>query len=289
MKNKRKDFVALAFLTSVFFFFSCTGPGLCRLPGQSSDPPVQARMLVFDSDFTSSIKAGIYFDIKPDWHLYWINPGDSGMPPEITWDLPDGFKAGEIIYPVPQKFSSSGQVTYGFKKELLLLCEIETFEGFHPAEPKPFFLKAHIGWMACRESCTLDSADVSLAISEICPDDIEAANAIKQKNALAYPQSANKLDLSIHAIRLQNAGHDLIVEISLKGNAVSQIKNFYPYPVDDFVLKQNKTGFADGKIHLELTPSGKTAALSKIKGLLITGSSGYEISIPMSKKINKGD
>lgn len=283
MKNKRKYFLALAFLTSVFFFFSCTRPGLCRLSSQAEDPPVKARLLVFNSDFSSSIKAGIYFDIKPDWHLYWINPGDSGMPPEITWDLPAGFKAGEVIFPVPEKFIKSGQVTYGFTGELLLLCDIETPKEFYSEAEKPLHIKAMIDWMVCRESCALGRSKISVTLSEIDAEDIKAANAVKQRYTGVYPQSADSLDVSVDEVRIQNAGHDLIAAISLKGKTVSQIKNFYPYPVDDFVLKQNKTGFTGGKIHLELTPSGEGSVLSEIKGLLITGCSGYEISIPVSK------
>lgn len=283
MKNQRIFFITFILLTSVLFFFCCTGPGFCRLSSQEEEPPVQARLLVFDSDFSSAIKAGIYFNIRPGWHLYWINPGDSGMPPEITWNLPEGFKAGEVIFPVPQKFTKSGQVTYGFTEELLLLCEIETPEGFNPKAEEPFPINAMINWMVCRESCALGRSEISLILSEISPDDIETAKAIKQNYPQAYPQSADALDVIIHDIKRQTAGRNLIVEISLKGKDVSQIENFYPYPVDDFVLKQDKTGFEDGKIHLELTLSGKTSALSKIKGLLITGRSGYEISIPMSE------
>ncbi len=283
MKNQRKYFIAFALLTSVLFFLCCTGPGFCRLSSQEEEPPVQARLLVFDSDFSSSIKAGLYFDIIPDWHLYWINPGDSGMPPEITWDLPDGFKAGDMIFPVPEKFIKSGQVTYGFTGELLLLCEIETPEDFYSEAEKSLHIKAMIDWMVCRESCALGRSEVSATLSEISPDDIETAKAVKQKYSGAYPQSTDELDVSIHDIRLQNDRGDLIIKISLKGEAISQIKEFYPYPLADYVIKQNKTGFTGEKIHLELTPSGKNSVLSEIRGLLITGPSGYEISIPISK------
>src|ERR1700756_3752431 len=34
------------------------------------------------------------FELEKGWHVYWVNPGDSGEPPRVTWDLPAGIKAG---------------------------------------------------------------------------------------------------------------------------------------------------------------------------------------------------
>jgi DsbC/DsbD-like thiol-disulfide interchange protein len=31
-------------------------------------------------------------DIKPGWHTYWRNPGDSGGATELTWSLPPAFR-----------------------------------------------------------------------------------------------------------------------------------------------------------------------------------------------------
>ena len=37
------------------------------------------------------------------WHTYWRNPGDSGEPVQINWELPEGVTAGRLAgrYPVP--------------------------------------------------------------------------------------------------------------------------------------------------------------------------------------------
>src|ERR1700735_1486374 len=39
------------------------------------------------------------------WHIYWRNPGDSGLPTTIHWTLPAGFAAGDIQWPVPERFT----------------------------------------------------------------------------------------------------------------------------------------------------------------------------------------
>src|SRR5262249_23426136 len=39
---------------------------------------------------------GIRLEMIPEWHTYWRFPGDSGLPTEITWHLPEGWSAGPI-------------------------------------------------------------------------------------------------------------------------------------------------------------------------------------------------
>src|SRR5271168_188396 len=34
--------------------------------------------------------AGVLFRLDSGWHIYWQNPGDSGEPPKIRWELPRG-------------------------------------------------------------------------------------------------------------------------------------------------------------------------------------------------------
>src|SRR5882672_1857647 len=45
---------------------------------------------------------GLKLRMEPQWHTYWKNPGDSGLPTKIQWILPEGWKAGEILWPYPQ-------------------------------------------------------------------------------------------------------------------------------------------------------------------------------------------
>src|SRR5713226_4014859 len=63
--------------------------------------------------------------IRPKWHTYWKNPGDSGLPTEIAWKLPEGVKAEPIVWPTPTLISAGGGViNYGFSNDLLLMVKI---------------------------------------------------------------------------------------------------------------------------------------------------------------------
>ena len=66
---------------------------------------IKAELLA-DTDAVVSGKPftiGLLLRIAPGWHMYWKFPGDAGLPTEIKWNLPVGWKAGEIQWPIPLK------------------------------------------------------------------------------------------------------------------------------------------------------------------------------------------
>lgn len=67
--------------------------------------------------------------ISPDWHTYWRNPGDSGGPTEAIWTLPDRFKAGDILWPLPHRQSLMGLMSYVYSDEVYLPVPIEVPSG----------------------------------------------------------------------------------------------------------------------------------------------------------------
>ena len=71
-------------------------------------------------------------DIDPGWHTYWRNPGDSGGPTELTWTLPDGVAAGDIIWPLPERQPLQGLMNYGYSGHVYLPVPIDI-----PADAAP--------------------------------------------------------------------------------------------------------------------------------------------------------
>ena len=72
----------------------------------------------------STLWVDLHLRIKPGWHVYWRNPGDSGLPTAIEWRLPSGFSAGSILWPVPEHFVQSGIGNYGYAGSADLLVPI---------------------------------------------------------------------------------------------------------------------------------------------------------------------
>ncbi|HST02149.1 MAG TPA: protein-disulfide reductase DsbD domain-containing protein, partial [Usitatibacter sp.] len=72
----------------------------------------------------STFVVGLRLRMEPQWHTYWINPGDSGLPTKIKWTLPAGWKAGNIQWPYPQKLPVGPLMNYGYEDEVILLTDI---------------------------------------------------------------------------------------------------------------------------------------------------------------------
>ena len=62
----------------------------------------------------ATVQPGVPFSLafvmrpQPGWHGYWRNPGDAGAEPRVTWRLPEGWSAGSLTYPVPQRLIALG-------------------------------------------------------------------------------------------------------------------------------------------------------------------------------------
>ena len=63
---------------------------------------------------------GLRFKLTPGWHIYWKNPGDSGLPPEIEWNLPEGIEFEEILWPSPELAPLEPLTSYGYYDEVVL-------------------------------------------------------------------------------------------------------------------------------------------------------------------------
>ena len=68
---------------------------------------------------------GLRFQLEKGWHIEWINPGDSGEPPRVTWQLPAGLTAGAIKWPTPQRLGTSSIVDYGYEDTVMLIVPIQ--------------------------------------------------------------------------------------------------------------------------------------------------------------------
>jgi DsbC/DsbD-like thiol-disulfide interchange protein len=107
---------------------------------------------------------GVRFEIDPKWHIYWVNPGDSGGPPAIEWKLPEGFQAGAFDWPIPQRIPiGEGLVNYGYESDVLLPVTVRV-----PASAKPgtqVDLSGRVRYMICSELCVPARADIHLPVT----------------------------------------------------------------------------------------------------------------------------
>lgn len=105
----------------------------------------------------------IHLGIEKEWHVYWKNPGDVGIPLDVQWDLPAGFTAGKLHWPFPEKFTAADLVGFGYEGDVTLLTQVTPPAQLDPhAELK---LQAHVSWLVCSSlTCQPGSATVELPV-----------------------------------------------------------------------------------------------------------------------------
>ncbi|MBU1555444.1 MAG: thioredoxin family protein [Gammaproteobacteria bacterium] len=108
-----------------------------------------------------SLRLALHFVPDEHWHTYWQNPGDSGLPTRLSWQLPEGVTAAAIQWPTPQAFVIPPLVNYGFAGATVLLTEL-TLPAGYSADTLPIQLQAD--WLVCEEVCIPAEAQFSLTL-----------------------------------------------------------------------------------------------------------------------------
>ena len=91
----------LGLLTLIFVAIALSTPALAL----ESAPVTSSRAtvtLVSDVDAVAAgqpFRLGLRMRLAPGWHTYGRDPGDAGVPTELTLDLPRGAKASGIDWP----------------------------------------------------------------------------------------------------------------------------------------------------------------------------------------------
>src|SRR5437867_6329056 len=127
------------------------GMTMCGPYAAASNGNVQAELLADVSAIQTGkpFTIGVRLTIRPGWHVYWKNPGDSGIPTTVEFTLPDGFVACELQYPVPHRIEAAGGiVNYGYEDEVMLLAKITTSTAL---KQQSVHLVAKVNWLVCQE------------------------------------------------------------------------------------------------------------------------------------------
>lgn len=127
------------------------------------DQHVEAELVAGVDAITPGVPFQVALRLVHDehWHTYWINDGDSGLPTKIRWELPEGFSAGPIIWPFPERIPMPPLVSFGYEGEAWLFTEITPPATLDGAE---IILRANVSWLMCKEVCIPGRAALVLTL-----------------------------------------------------------------------------------------------------------------------------
>ncbi len=149
---------------------------------------------------------GLQIAHQPEWHTYWKNAGDSGLPTELAWTLPAGVNAGEIAWPTPKKIPIGSLANYGYEGTVLLPVPLQVAPDFKPTTSltgeASMEIRLKASWLVCRQECIPEEGDFALKLplqgsTALHKADFDAALAA-QPAALARPGAIEIADRAIH-------------------------------------------------------------------------------------------
>ncbi len=151
------------------FLFALALAGGSLAQGATVSPPVQsefsrAELLVHAPNGVTPgqpLWLGLQITHAPDWHTYWKNPGDSGLPTELEWQLPVGITPGDIQWPTPRKFPLGDLANYGYDGTVLLPIPLRVGADFQGQALQAEVLAT---WLICRKECIPEEASFQVRI-----------------------------------------------------------------------------------------------------------------------------
>ena len=106
---------------------------------------------------------GVQLTPQPGWHTYWKNPGDSGLPTELSWTLPEGWQVGPVLWPTPDVLPVGDRVNYGYEHPVLLSVPVQRIR----ASDSPIaIIQVKASWLVCKTECIPESVNLKLSLPQ---------------------------------------------------------------------------------------------------------------------------
>ena len=211
------------------------------------------------SDFVpgTSINIGLKVSMDKGWHTYWRNPGDSGGPIEIDWNLPKGFSISDIKWPLPEKIEYPPLMTYGYEDFVIYPMVLSI-----PADYSDDYFEMNADILICADVCIPESGKISSNLLDIESDSLiyEWLESIPSKS-LPITTSLNDNNLEI------------------RFTFEKEIKEIYFFPDEnnsiDYSSKQNFYKKDDGYF---LSIKLFNDEFQNVSGVLDIDGTGYNVS-----------
>ena len=248
---------------SILLFFSFFG---------SADPVdtghARISLIKDHSDFVpgTSINMGLKVSMDKGWHTYWKNPGDSGGPIEVDWDLPEGFSVSDIKWPLPEKIEYPPLMTYGYEDFVIYPMVLSI-----PADYSNDYFEMTADILICADVCIPESGKISSNLLDI------------ESDSLIYEWLESVPSKSI-PIKTSLADDNLEIRFTFE----KEIKEIYFFPDKnnsiDYSSKQNFYKKDDSYF---LSIKLFNDEIQNVSGVLDIDGYGYNVSNGMLEDSNK--
>lgn len=210
---------------------------------------------------------GLLLRMVPHWHTYWKFPGDAGLPTEMKWNLPGGWKVGEIRWPIPLRLAEPGDIEiYGYHDEVLLMQEVTPAASLTESTVQ---LGGEASWLVCEKICIPGSASLKLDLpvaAQSAPANEEIFSRFRRSLPQPWP------DPKVASVSWKRNGAELQLTVESAALANYPATEFYPLPNEKVVIGHPKTErTVDGKITFRVPLETQDRNLSALNGIVVFG------------------
>lgn len=220
-----------------------------------------------------SFDLALRFDLEEHWHIYWKNPGASGLSTTIDWLLPERIEAGDVQWPAPERIQLGGLVNYGYEEEAVFIVTLQAPEDLKLGSD--LAITANLFWLICKETCLPGEAALDLVLPV-------ASKAEPSAEASAFTEARNRQARAAHPWATSAYIEKEALVVVIEGEALPA--DFYLYAdaegLVDPSAEQVRSTPAPNRAELRLaldTPFFENQPLG-ISGVLQSGADSWEFN-----------
>lgn len=247
---------------------------------QASTPQVTATLISSHSHIAAGeqITLGIKLDILPHWHTYWRNPGDSGTVTTIGWKFSQPVEAGNVLWPLPDRFKMGPIVNYGYENSVTLPSPSKLPADLKPG--KPLNIQAVVDWLVCKEECIPQQVVLTLDLPVVAGGQSQKVSSLEIDQALKKQPETVTWPVRLQGTKKSDStALTLLVDAPELANVSGDIW-FYPYEWGRIAQSQPQiVTKTDTGIAIELHPGDMPLQENEaLEGVLVTKTAQNEPS-----------
>jgi len=217
--------------------------------------------------------AGLLLKMAPGWHTYWQFAGDAGIPTEVKWNLPAGWKAGPIQWPIPLKLDEPGDIQiFGYHDEVLLMMQLMPSDKIATSS---VHLAAAVNWLVCEKICIPGNADVQLDLpvgEKSTPANADLFAKYRAHLPQPLPSSAQSL------LQWKREAKDFRLTIADKSLSGQSSVDFFPLPDSATILGHvRRDQSSNGSLAFIVPFDAAPPSVQSLNGILVAGERAFSL------------
>jgi thiol:disulfide interchange protein DsbD len=276
--------LSVAVLLACALFLHPAANAQLQVVGDGGPGPVKAQHLTAELVSLApslapggTLQVGLVLTLEEHWHVYWINAGDSGEPPKITWTLPDGITAGPMQFPIPSRLPLGPLMDFGYEDAVAFPVQLTAAQSLKPG---PIHLDAKVDYLVCSQVCIPGKAHLGLNLTV----DPAATAPAQPVGALGEALTLIPKPLPPTATATVTGGKSDLVLTLITGARITDAE-FYPFDQDQIAnaADQDIEPLPNGaRLRIKRSEDLKTLPATLHGVLKLSDTEAYDVTAPVT-------